>query len=237
MSTFHPSVCGKDFDWLFEKAKLATATTDFSLDALLLLRVLSQTLSDAEKEGHPLKSKVMVRLTPAYNFTVPNLIIFNFQDHVLTPLLILSTLGIDIFASPNYDTWVLHTIKCRLQNNKHGQTLGNWPGTSISGLYSMLNHSCDPNVDWRHESSSCAVTLFATRDVGVGEELCISYIGQEGNEMGVVERRRKLMGWFGMDCGCGKCVREAKEAEDKAEEGGILAGEVLDEKFGELEIV
>jgi hypothetical protein len=233
MQTFHPSICGRDFEWLFEKARKATATTDFSLDALLLLRVLGQTLSGSEgkeKDEHPLRSKVMVRLTPAYNFAFPNLIIFNFSDHVVTPITILLTLGLDIFTTPSYDTWVLHTIKCRLQNNKHGQTLGEWPGTSISGLYSMLNHSCEPNVDWRHESASCAVTMYATRDIGMGEDLCISYIGQQGNEMGLKERRRKLMGWFGMDCGCGKCVREAGEEELEKD------AEILDEKVAVLEV-
>ncbi|KUJ09695.1 uncharacterized protein LY89DRAFT_657159 [Mollisia scopiformis] len=212
LSTFHAPLCGKDVSYLYEAAKKATATTDFSLDALLLLRVLALTLEEAKE--HPLLSKVLVRLTPAYGFKNPNLIIFNFTDHIQTPTSILLTLGIDVFAAPTYDTWVLHTIKCRLQNNKHGQTLGDWPGTSISGLYSMLNHSCEPNVDWRHESASCAVTMFATREVAVGEELCISYIGARGDGLGVRERRRMLMGWFGMDCGCGRCVREAREEEE-----------------------
>jgi hypothetical protein len=207
LETFHSPICGKDFEYLYTAAQKATSTTDFSLDALLLMRVLALSLK--ESASHPLKSKLLVRLTPAYNFKSPNLIIFNFADHIVTPLSILHTLSINIFTNAQYDTWVLHTIKCRLQNNKHGQTLEDWPGTSISGLYSMLNHSCAPNVDWRHDRGSSEVTMFATRDCGVGEELCISYIGAEGNEMGVGERRRRLMGWFGMDCRCVKCVEEA----------------------------
>ncbi|KAF8856088.1 hypothetical protein BDZ45DRAFT_654548 [Acephala macrosclerotiorum] len=206
-TTFHAPICGKDFEYLYTAARNATMTTDLSLDALLLMRVLA--LSIEEDAPHPLQSKVLVRLTPAYGFKHPNLIIFNFLDHIITPITILQTLGINIFTSPLYDTWVLHTIKCRLQNNKHGQTLGDWPGTSISGLYSMLNHSCAPNVDWRHDGASSEVTMFATRDCVKGEELCISYIGANGNEMSVVERRRKLMGWFGMNCRCGKCVEES----------------------------
>ncbi|KAE8445992.1 hypothetical protein EG329_012631 [Mollisiaceae sp. DMI_Dod_QoI] len=176
IKTFHGSICGKDFEYLYTAARKATETTDFSLDALLLMRVLALTLEeDAE---HPLKSTVLVRLTPAYGFKEPNLIIFNFEDHIQVPISILQTLGIDIFTNPSYDTWVLHTIKCRLQNNKHGQTLGDWPGTSISGLYK--------------------VTMFATRDCKKGEDLCISYIGAQGNGMALTNRRKKLMGWFGM---------------------------------------
>lgn len=212
METFHGTICGRDFEYLYAAARKATITTDFSIDALLLMRVLALSLEEGAE--HPLKSKLLVRLTPAYNFKEPNLIIFNFVDHILTPISILQTLDIDIFANPLYDTWVLHTIKCRLQNNKHGQTLEDWPGTSISGLYSMLNHSCSPNVDWRHDKGSSEVKMFATRDCREGEELCISYIGPQGNALGVVERRKKLMGWFGMACRCAKCVEEAAAMED-----------------------
>ncbi|KAI9055033.1 hypothetical protein LZ554_002172 [Drepanopeziza brunnea f. sp. 'monogermtubi'] len=213
LETFHVPICGKDFEYLYTAARKATATTDFSLDALLLMRVVA--LSLAENLGHPLQSQAMVRLTPAYGFREPNLIIFNFADHIQTPISILQTLGINIFTNPLYDTWVLHTMRCRLQNNKHGQTLGDWPGTSISGLYSMLNHSCSPNVDWRHDSASSEVTLFATRDCTTGEDLCISYIGPAGNALPVAERRKKLMGWFGMPCRCAKCTREAPVAHDE----------------------
>ncbi|PBP24796.1 MYND domain-containing protein [Diplocarpon rosae] len=207
LQTYHVPICGRNVDYLYAAAKKATATTDFSLDALLLMRIIA--ISVMENCNHPLNSQAMVRLTPAYGFKEPNLIIFNFQDHIQTPIAILKTLDINIFTNPLYDTWVLHTMKCRLQNNKHGQTLGDWPGTSISGLYSMLNHSCSPNVDWRHDSASSEVTMFTTRDCKKGEELCISYIGSVGNDMSVVDRRKKLMGWFGMPCRCKKCTEEA----------------------------
>lgn len=212
LATFHNPICGKDFEYLYVAAREATVTTDFSLDALLLLRVIAFSLT--EDVEHPLKSQLMTRLTSAYNFEEPGLIVFNFADHIQTPISILQTVSVNIFTNSLYDTWVLHTMKCRLQNNKHGQTLGDWPGTSINGLYSMLNHSCSPNVDWRHDSASSEVTVFATRDCKKGEELCINYIGSVGNEMGVAERRRKLMGWFGMPCRCEKCTAEAAALEE-----------------------
>lgn len=72
-------------------------------------------------------------------------------------------------------------------------------------------------MDWRHDGASCSVTMFTTRDCKKGEELCISYIGagDKGNGMKVGDRRKKLMGWFGMDCRCVKCATEAAE-EDAA---------------------
>ncbi|TVY93802.1 hypothetical protein LAWI1_G000249 [Lachnellula willkommii] len=83
-----------------------------------------------------------------------------------------------------------------------------------------------PNVDWRHDFGSSEVTMFATRDCKKGEDLCISYIGPQGNALGVVERRKKLMGWFGMPCRCVKCVEDAAVREDlvttlTAQTGGL----------------
>jgi hypothetical protein len=209
LKTFHAPICGRDFEYLYSAAREASASTDFSLDALILMKVLAMSLQ--EKEDHPLRTRLLVRLTPAYGFKEPKLIIFNFQDHIQTPVAILETLGVNVFTNPLYDTWVLHTMKCRLQNNKHGQTLMDWPGSSISGLYSMFNHSCGPNVDWRHDTGSGDVTMFVTRDCKKGEELMHSYIGDHGSEMDVIHRRAKLMSWFGMACRCGKCTEEAQE--------------------------
>jgi hypothetical protein len=56
--------------------------------------------------------------------------------------------------------------------------------------------------------------MFATRDCKKGEELCISYIGSQGNGMTVIDRRKKLMGWFGMACRCDKCTEEAAAPKD-----------------------
>lgn len=204
LETYHASVCGKDFAFLHDAAKSADHTADFSLDALLLLRVLALSLH--QNTTHPLQTSVLQRLTPAYSMRKPQLIILNFIDHIVTPILTLRKLGVDVFANPLYETWVLHTIRCRIQNNKHGATLDEYVGSAISPLYSMFNHSCNPNVDWRHDDYSSTVTLFATRDIAEGEEMCISYI--KGSDMGREERQKVLMTWLGMGCGCERCVEE-----------------------------
>jgi len=72
-------------------------------------------------------------------------------------------------------------------------------------------------VDWRHDEHNSTVTLFATRDISVGEEMCISYI--KGADMGRRERQRSLMTWLGMDCACQRCVEETF-IEDAGKEDG-----------------
>lgn len=207
LKTFHPVLCGKDFSHLEDAAASATATTDFSLDSLLLLKTLALSIASPT---HPLQNTYMNRLTPSYGGPSARLLIFNFPEHIIAPIKMLSSLGLSPFTTPEYDTWVLHTIRCRLQNNKHGQTLDGSHGTAVSSLYSMFNHSCEPNVDWRHDDGSSTVTMFAVADVKEGEEMFISYIGKKGKEVGRKERQRTLMPWFGMDCRCVRCEGETE---------------------------
>jgi hypothetical protein len=203
LTTFHPALCGKDFSTLQTAAASAVLTTDFALDALLMLRTLALSLNEPI---HPLQNTHLARLTPSYGGSSPRLIIFSLDEHIIKPLSMLQKLGVDIFTNAHYDTWVLHTIRCRLQNNKHGHTLDEACGTAVSGLYSMFNHSCAPNVDWRHDDGSSTVTMFAERGVKEGEEMFISYI--RGKKMGRAERQRTLMPWFGTECRCERCIAE-----------------------------
>jgi len=89
-------------------------------------------------------------------------------------------------------------MHCRLQNNKHGQTLDELNGTDVNPLYSMFNHSCAPNIGWEHGGSANTLRLFAKRSIVEGEELFISYI----KPLEWAERQQALMPWLGMDCGC-----------------------------------
>lgn len=45
----------------------------------------------------------------------------------------------------------------------------------ILGLGSMFNHSRDQNVGWERDEAQKLITYKALRDIGAGEELCISY--------------------------------------------------------------
>jgi hypothetical protein len=59
----------------------------------MLLRVLAASIQ--EKAAHPLQSSMIARLTPACGMPDPQLIIFNFEEHIVTPMIILDKLGID----------------------------------------------------------------------------------------------------------------------------------------------
>lgn len=198
-SNFHPALCGKNFTFLDRSTFSIAENKDFSLESLLLLRVLA--ISIQENASHPLKTSIIECLTPAYPMSSPQLMMFNYHDHITVPIRILTELGVDVFTNPLYDTWVLHTIRCRIENNKHGRAFDEL--TAINTLYSMFNHSCAPNVDWRHDDNNSTVTLFAERDIIEGEELFDSYIALDG--LNKAARQQKLMPWLGMDCACSRC--------------------------------
>lgn len=202
LHTFHPPLCRREFTFLYDAAKSAKVSADFSLDSLLLLRVLAIAIHGGAR--HPLETSLLSRLTPAYD--INHLIVFNLGDHIITPIRILQELGIDVFSNAAYDTWVIHTIRCRLQNNKHSQTLDDHLGTAVHPLYSMFNHSCAPNVGWEHERNNSTLRLFAEREIAEGEELFISYV--KPLDMGRAERQQALMPWLGMDCECESCREE-----------------------------
>ena len=84
-------------------------------------------------------------------------------------------------------------------------------------LHSHLNHSCTPNVSVRHLDQRTAlsrITLLALRPIGLGEELCITYVNPS---LPVDQRRRQLMEWGFGKCMCERCVREEGEPKESGE--------------------
>ncbi|KAK1961067.1 SET domain-containing protein [Colletotrichum sublineola] len=78
---------------------------------------------------------------------------------------------------------------------------GCWPAASY------FNHSCGPNVTKRREGR--AWEFRASRDVGKGEQLCITYLGGEERDMPRETRMSTLKRNWGFECGCQRCEEVA----------------------------
>ena len=76
-----------------------------------------------------------------------------------------------------------------------------------SGHYqtvAFLNHSCDPNIEWRSVNGTNEIEFVALRDIACGEELFISYIDQT---LPRAERRAELLRLYKFACECTLCSR------------------------------
>ncbi|KIW09559.1 uncharacterized protein PV09_00432 [Verruconis gallopava] len=83
---------------------------------------------------------------------------------------------------------------------------GVWPTASY------FNHSCEPSVAKRRVGR--AWEFWTAHDVEAGEELCISYMGGDEQDLNLVERRRRSEEIWGFLCACSKCMCEEEELEE-----------------------
>ena len=79
-------------------------------------------------------------------------------------------------------------------------------GTGHYRTIARMNHSCDPNVEWRSVNGSNRIELVAVRDIKPDEELTISYIDQSQPKE---TRISKLKAIYGFTCTCNICLLEA----------------------------
>ena len=82
-------------------------------------------------------------------------------------------------------------------------------GSAAYLLASMLNHSCEPNLDISFPGNNAVAAFTAARDIARNEQLTISYVdaGQ-----GVAQRRRALEFGYGFTCRCPRCLEETAAA-------------------------
>lgn len=73
------------------------------------------------------------RLTPSYRTTVYKS--FCLEKDITILMEVLQNFGIDIFASHNFDTWVLFEIHARVINNSWSDPLA----TCVSPLFSLIS--------------------------------------------------------------------------------------------------
>lgn len=68
-----------------------------------------------------------------------------------------------------------------------------------------MNHDCRPNADYYFDHATLTQYIHATRDIGVGEEITLSYINPV---MTRAARLRKLQRNWGFECACSACTQE-----------------------------
>jgi hypothetical protein len=102
--------------------------------------------------------------------------------------------------------WMLNCVALLSVNTisltNGGGTLG---PQALMGSASFFNHSCMPNVA-DHVSPNGMIAFMAKRDIAAGEELFISYVGEDAPRE---QRQQRLSMQYGFACHCEKCNAEA----------------------------
>ncbi|GAB1742177.1 hypothetical protein NU219Hw_g7739t1 [Hortaea werneckii] len=200
----HPNLpsedTSQDLRWIRER------TGSTAADVLLRCRFLIRSIQD--QTPHPLSHPLIARLTPTYR--KEKISLFSLDHDIIVPNECLQQFGIDIFANPAYDTWVLFTLAARIENNSWSDPVHK----CVSPLFSLFNHSCTPNVDWTIGKDHTALWVRSSRYVVRGEQLFVMYdhflLGQP-----LSERRKRLRRWLDADCQCSLCLQEEEKEEER----------------------
>lgn len=202
---------------------------------LVMCRLLLAAIQDGV--SNPLDHSLVARLTPTYRYDAEPQSFYRHTD-IDIPMRALQQFGIDIFADHNFDTWVLFTVFARAENNSCGCLLSE----SLMPLFSLFNHSCEPNLEWirprggsRENSDNeeedenndqsffgrqpveegidhSTIIVTTLRDIKKGEQLFVEYDSFVHDDS-LWERRSRLKKWLAGNCMCERCVREEKVAE------------------------
>ena len=97
-----------------------------------------------QNNWHPLDRPSIARLTPLHDKTSR---LWTLSNNIITPIGILQQLGVEDF---HYDAWGLQIIWTRVINNQEEHhTPDGRQVRAINPLYSLFNHSCEPNIGWK----------------------------------------------------------------------------------------
>lgn len=177
-----------------------------NLDSMVINHAISSLIAS---RSHPSAWETVQELYASpqpYNSTA------QLDAHLTTYLQLLALLPLDLLPSCTRSTLI--TAIDRDAHNSFGiRSLdddasemfgyGTWPSASY------WNHSCSPNILKRRSGRTWTFTT--SRDVKEGEELCITYLGGEEDELGVTERREMLWKAWKFVCGCTRCKLESQE--------------------------
>lgn len=197
LQQYHPNLPNDDgpsLRWVRDRVGKHAA------DVLLLCRTL---MSCVKRDlASPFDLPAIARLVPSYHLQKARSF---YLDETAITHDALQHFGIDIFADHRYDTWVLFTISARLRNNSWTTPLA----AALSPIFSLFNHSCEPNAEWQTKRDHRTIHVRVLRDVAAGEQLFVEY-DSYAHEKPLEARRRHLAQWFER-CMCSRCAREERE--------------------------
>ena len=117
----HPNLpsedVSKDLRWIRQRVGRDAAEVILRC-RFLICCVRDEQLSQSGPNGinaHPLDHSLIARLTPIYREKKVHL--FSLERDIAIPNDLLILHGIDIFAAKEYDTWVLFTLRAKVENN------------------------------------------------------------------------------------------------------------------------
>ena len=88
-------------------------------------------------------------------------------------------------------------------------------GIAVFALHSALNHHCLPNarVVFEDDETRARASVYAgAHGIVAGDEVCISYFGDEGEDLALGERQSILSEQYLFGCECTRCVAEKAAA-------------------------
>jgi len=158
-SSYHPAVCGADDVEVIAKDVPAEEAAD-ALYTRLLLRTFAMSMT---QDKHPLDLKEVKYIsgdftpktsasccTPDYH---PTTLPFTFAGNILNPLHALTRLNLSPFTAPHdlAEAWVYNTLYAKFRGTASARRSphnGRPEVAAVHPMWSLANHSCDPNVAW-----------------------------------------------------------------------------------------
>lgn len=89
-------------------------------------------------------------------------------------------------------------------------------GIGLYATQSAANHSCAPNAECQFRDNCSRLSLVALRDIGAGEEVMISYLGECAQGDRGPKRREKLREHYLFVCECERCANDETASEDES---------------------
>ncbi|KAI5781908.1 hypothetical protein EDC01DRAFT_665325 [Geopyxis carbonaria] len=206
---------------IYRTIHASPSTYGSTVYALLLLKSFALALN---RKAHPLnleETRYLYGVPPTPPGRSDSTIVWTFEDNILRPIRMLEALpGVNIFTQLDmWEPWVINTLLTKFRKICSGRLApgtGKTEAAAAHTLFSMVNHCCEPNVEW-----SCQGILYfrgrgkdegATRErkvaVRKGQELNSSYCDIN---LEYKERREWMMGCLGGVCVCERCVKEETE--------------------------